>query len=503
MMGIQNSQPVLFAYHVNLEKRVRPDHPLRRVNALVDFSFARKEVAACYGYNGNVSVDPEVIMKMVFLLFSEDIKSERELMRIIPERLDYMWFLGYGLDDPIPDHSVLSKARRRWGPEVFESLFIRTIVQCVRFGLVDGNKIHMDGSLIDADTSNDSVVKGPPELIAALKRAYQAQEEKLDDWEEKEDREDEEPGDGARRHERVNKGLMSTTDPDAPVVRKGHAEPRPRYKNHRAVDDAHGVITATETTPGDVEENAVMMALIEQHERNTARQVETAVADTQYGTIDNFRECQKRGIRSHMADLAARSKDKGRRKGIFPESAFQYDPETDTCRCPAGQTLKRRRHKRKRRAYEYAAGPKVCKPCPLRAQCTRSEAGRSIKRHEDHDAIEAARAQSHSRAAKRDRRRRKHLMEGSFADATNNHHFKRSRWRRLWRQRIQDFLIAAIQNIRILLRWALRRSKAVSAQSETLTSHKCCPFLSLLYHFCVIRKAITATRAHRLTIFSN
>src|SRR5438067_5466748 len=63
----------------------------------------------------------------------------------------------------------------------------------------------------------------------------------------------------------------------------------------------------------------------------------------------------------------------------------------------------------------------------------------------------SARAQAHSRAAECDRRRRRHLMEASFADATNNHHFKRARWRRLWRQQIQDYLIAAIQNVRILL----------------------------------------------------
>jgi transposase len=67
-------------------------------------------------------VPPEVILRMMLLLFLDDIRSERELMRIIPERLDYLWFLGYGLDDEIPDHSVLSKARKRWGQEVFVSL---------------------------------------------------------------------------------------------------------------------------------------------------------------------------------------------------------------------------------------------------------------------------------------------------------------------------------------------------------------------------------------------
>jgi hypothetical protein len=52
------------------------------------------------------------------------------------------------------------------------------------------------------------------------------------------------------------------------------------------------------------------------------------------------------------------------------------------------------------------------------------------------------------------------LLEGSFADAANNHGFKRARWRRLWRQQIQDFLIAAIQNIRILLGRVLLRPAA-------------------------------------------
>jgi len=125
MMGINQPQKDLFSYQVDLDKRVRQDHLLRKIAATVDFAFVREEVAGSYGYNGNVSVDPCIVMKMMFLLFCDDVSSERELMRIIPERLDYLWFLGYGLDDELPDHSVLSKARKRWGVEVFESLFTR------------------------------------------------------------------------------------------------------------------------------------------------------------------------------------------------------------------------------------------------------------------------------------------------------------------------------------------------------------------------------------------
>ena len=155
MMGEQKSEPQLFNYAVNLEKRVRANHPLRRVKAVIDFGFVREEVARYYGRNGNESVPPEVILKMMFLLFFDDITSERELMDIIGERLDYLWFLDYGLEEKIPDHSVLSKARARWGKEVFESLFVRTVAQCVEAGLVDGSKLHVDASLVDADAAKE------------------------------------------------------------------------------------------------------------------------------------------------------------------------------------------------------------------------------------------------------------------------------------------------------------------------------------------------------------
>ena len=127
MMGQHYGQRELFSYGVDLERRVRTDHPLRRVEALIDFAFARAAVAHTYGGNGNVSIDPVVLLKLMFLLFHENVRSERELVRRLPERLEWLWFLGYGLDDDAPNHSVLSKARARWGGELFEELFVRTV----------------------------------------------------------------------------------------------------------------------------------------------------------------------------------------------------------------------------------------------------------------------------------------------------------------------------------------------------------------------------------------
>src|ERR1700727_33298 len=92
-----------------------------------------------------------------------------------------MWFLGYGLDDHIPDHSVLSKARKRWGKEVFVSLFSRVVQQCVEAGLVEGHKIHVDASLVDADANLASVKPLSAELIKAIEQTAKEQVQKLDE----------------------------------------------------------------------------------------------------------------------------------------------------------------------------------------------------------------------------------------------------------------------------------------------------------------------------------
>src|SRR5579872_2157244 len=107
MMGKQHTQDELWTPALDLFARIPEDHVLRRLERVLDLSFVRTEVADCYGTNGNASVDPVVLMKMMLLLFLDDVPSERELMRIIPLRLDYLWFLGFGLNEAIPDHSVL------------------------------------------------------------------------------------------------------------------------------------------------------------------------------------------------------------------------------------------------------------------------------------------------------------------------------------------------------------------------------------------------------------
>ena len=124
MMGHQPPpQPALFYTGFNLEKRIRADHMLRKVARMVDFDFVYQEVKDRYGYNGNVSVAPPMIIKLMMLLVLYNVRSERELMATLPERLDWLWFLGLELDSEIPHHSVAEQGEEALGCRVVSILF--------------------------------------------------------------------------------------------------------------------------------------------------------------------------------------------------------------------------------------------------------------------------------------------------------------------------------------------------------------------------------------------
>jgi transposase len=453
MMGYQQAQSSLFHMGINIDKRVRADHPLRRVRQLIDFDFSYEEVKDHYGINGNVSVPPPVILKLMLLLVFYNVRSERELMETLPERIDWLWFIDYDLDSKIPDHSVLSKARKRWGVEIFQSFFERIVVQCVEAGLVNGGKIFVDASLVDANASNNSVID-----IRSLKHQLHKNYKKL------EARLEEKEGgvETGRTHERKNERYISSTDPDASIVNRGR--PKLSYQVHRAVEGRNEIITATEATAGDVNEAHLMIALLEQHKTTTGLTVDTVVADSKYGTIENFLACHDRGLQAHISDLREAAAKRITKLKIFSEDRFRYDPDRDVYHCPGGNMLKPKSMHMSRQSRDYAAPKKICAACQLREQCTQNKSGRTLKRHLRQEDLDKMREASRSAISKRDIKTRQHLMERSFARSTR-YDFDRARWRGLWRMRIQEYLTCAIQNIQILINSVLKPMKYINAQA--------------------------------------
>ena len=442
MMGEHAKQNELWSEPVNLAKRIPEDHPLRKLKGVLQLDFVKQEVSRFYGSNGNVSIDPVIIMKMMLLLFWDNVAGERELMRVIPLRIDYLWFLGYGLEDEIPHHSVLSKARKRWGKEVFEDLFGRTVKQCLEAGLIDGSRLHVDSSLVRADASLNCVV--------AVTMA------KLDEKEEEDAQDDGEPKGGGG----VNSKNKVTTDPDSTLVRHRSGKSLPSYKNHRALDDKAGVITVTKTTTGIRDDGAELPAAVDAHEEATGRKVKVVIGNSKYGITSNFIALAEKGIRSHMADLRGKHHNH-RQAGIYGAERFVYDAQSDTFTCPAGRKLYNHHYHHQRGYHEYRTTAGVCSRCRLAHLCTRAKSGRTLNRYPQQELLDRARKQSNGPGAVRDRKRRQWFQERNFAEATTEHGYKRSRWRGLWRQIIQDQIIAALQNLKILIRKGSVASKCL------------------------------------------
>jgi transposase len=440
MMGkAKKTEPKLFYYSVSLEQRVSKEHPLRKIKQLVNFDFIRSQVADSYGVNGNQSVDPAVILKLMFLLFYENIKSERALMRQLPLRMDWLWFCGYDLDEETPDHSVLSKARRRWGTEVFERFFMNILEQCINAGLVDGETIFIDSSTIDG---NVDINKVRPQLRQVSTELIDKLDETLETDPNHSGQDDNEP-DKLAKH-------VNPVDPEARIGHK-YGKSTLGFKDHRVIDDKHAIITTTITTPANLNDDKVLKQAVQTHEVNTETQISTVTADKIYGTVENYKFLHNKGSKACIPH---------QRHGIikvgkFSHDKFKYDPQQDCYICPAGEKLKLYdRTATHSSGHRYRAKRQTCEKCKLFEQCVTSKKfGRQVSRNLNAEYIEWADSCLSKYHRKQLLARRKYKAEGSFAHAANNYGFKRARWRGLAKMQIQNLLIAAIQNLGKLLRF--------------------------------------------------
>src|SRR5215471_2241428 len=150
MMGSkqQHFAPLI---NVSLEELVPQDHLYRHLERTLDLSFVREFVQQTYASGGRPSIDPLVFFKLQLVLFFEDIRSERLLMRHAADRLSILWYLGYDVGEPLPDHSSLTRIRTRYGVEVFRRFFEAVVDQCQQAKLVWGSELYFDGTKVQAN----------------------------------------------------------------------------------------------------------------------------------------------------------------------------------------------------------------------------------------------------------------------------------------------------------------------------------------------------------------
>jgi transposase len=164
MMGQQTGRQERLFYEFRLDEWVPVDHLLRRIDAVLDLSGMRHELASFYSQTGRPSVNPELMIRMLLVGYCYGIRSERRLCQEVHLNLAYRWFCRLGLEGTVPEHSSFSKNRHGRFREsgLFRRLFEAVVVRCLQAGLVGGEGFAIDASVIEADASRDRKIDGKP-----------------------------------------------------------------------------------------------------------------------------------------------------------------------------------------------------------------------------------------------------------------------------------------------------------------------------------------------------
>ncbi len=508
MLGGKTFEPKLF-YQFSLEDRVPEDHLLRRVAAVVDFAFVRRLTARFYSHTGQPGVDPVVLFKLALLGWLYGITSERRLAEECRLNLAFLWFLGYDLDERSPDHSVLSKARARFGVTVYQAFFAEVVRQCERAGLIRGDRLYLDSTLVEANASLASL--GARALVAQLAAVDEHLAAVWDGNPTAAPDADGEPAGAAEpvpapapptepprphvtgpsdppngRPGRANELVVSRTDPDAGLVSRDGVPLDLYHKVHVGVDGgAARIITAVDVTPGEVADEDLLDRLLKEHAGATGRTVTEVVADAKYGTYANYRALEADGIRPSIPPHLGRGKQRA-----VPGELFVYDPAGDRFLCPEGQVLRRQGSSCSARpggGIIDRASPKTCGACPRREECCGSAKARTITRPDDSGLYDRTRAYLRTAHAKRSIRLRKCWAETVMAEAKERHGLRRAQYRGRAKVRMQAFGAAIAYNIKKLVRWHGRRPQApaLALRPGRLPLGSCLPVhLGPVHHVC-------------------
>ena len=464
MMGSKAVEPKLYL-NFSLDSAVPEKHIIRRLAAAVDFGFVRSLVNKHYSHTGQPSVDPVVLFKLWLLGYLFNIRSERRLCEEASLNLAWRWFLGYELDEALPDHSVLTKARRRFGTRVYELFFQRIVQLCEERGLVQGDVLFIDSTLSDANAARDTLrsraLAGSrlPEPVQFVKDLFALNEPApVPEPPREKGGTGPKPGPLAE-HPTLRSSLVSTTDPDAEVATRHNGRSRLVYKTQVVVDGGKAnIITAVDVGAAGDSDASSVGKMLDKHQVNLGRAPRELVGDSGYGTETGLRECEARGILPTL-----NQKRKGNKTGLFSIDDFTYLADRDVYVCPAGTELVRAaEHFTLGKSVYRPKGKYTCANCPLKAKCTTGRVNRQLQRSWGAELSDRARVHVASRLGQRRLRRRQVVSERIMADLKFKHGFERAQFRRRPSVQIQALLTAAVINLKQLVK---RRPEAQSGRA--------------------------------------
>ncbi len=442
MMGErQGCQDRLF-YEFDLEDVVPADHLLRRIDAVLDLDWLRRELRPFYSHTGRPSVCPELMIRMLLIGYCYSIRWERRLCQEVELNLAYRWFCRLGLEDVVPDHSTFSVNRHGRFREsgAFRLVFENVVRRCMEAGLVGAEGFAVDASVIEADASRFQRIEGAEIDWTDAQRASRPVREYLSALD------GEQP---PTNPERAPKAL-SPTDPSAAWTTRGRHKVMFGYSLNYLIDNEHAVIVDVEATPTRISKEVdATETMIERTEDRLDLKPNHIAADVAYGTGEMLGWLVERGIEPHIPVW-----DKGKREdGSLSREDFSYDKERDVYVCPQGKPLKTTGRLHGGKTLLYRSSKFDCERCPLKLRCCPNSPVRRIPRDVNEEARDHARALMGTEPFRQSGRERKKI-ETLFGDVKRNLGLTRLRLRGLTGARDEFLLTATVQNLKRLAKLA-------------------------------------------------
>lgn len=389
----QKPEPTLFVLTGEVYDHIPKAHFYEQLDRLLDLSFVYELTRPLYARKmGRPSLDPVVFFKCMLVGFFENIVYDTELEFRIADSLLLRKFLGYSLTERTPDESTLRKTRQKMPEEAIGAVFAHVLDVCREHGLLKGRAVGMDGTVVDANASMDSLRHRElgctyEEYVLALRRqdnpAATMGEAAAKDKD--------------RAGKASNSDWESTTDPEARIMQHSDGHTHLSYKVDATVDLETGAIIAVGADLANVSDQSDCLSRLDEAIDTLADRgmdaVVAVVADKGHHTGENLVGIEERGV------VPLISSPRRRGKPGFGREDFVCDAEADTLICPAGETLARIPCK-DRNANHYKARGSVCRQCPHFGVCTKSRNGRTVAVSVYEDVIKSNRERVHSEDAR-------------------------------------------------------------------------------------------------------
>jgi transposase len=468
---------------VDVEQLIPVDHPARAIWEFVGklhLEGFREQVRSVEGSAGRPALDPQLLVSLWIYSYSQGVSSARAIERLCEYDPAYQWLTGL---ESISAHTLSDF--RVSHPEELRRLFEKVLALLSAEGLITLERVMQDGTRVRACAAS-SGFRTEERIQAHLKaaRATVAALERLGEEESSLRAQRARERAARERQERLEAALaqfeqleasksrvdrVSTTDPEARVMKQPDGGSAPSYNVQISTDAAHSLIVGIEVTQSGADYGQLMPAVDRLETQGTLPA--QMVVDGGYISSENILAMAERGIdlvgpqpRNKVA-TANRQKSYGHR-GVhadYEASRFQYDAETEAYICPQGKRLKYdAKYERDGTVrYRYKASAAECRACPVKDLCCpRNRRGRSIERMELLPPIAAYRTKVQSDEGRAIYRTRSQVAEFPNLWLKAKHGLRQFRLRGVAKVRLESLWAALTYDIQhwIRLCWAPRQA---------------------------------------------